>query len=54
MAVVIERVSDKGKVITATWKDKVFGRIIWDATNGFYVSFDEEVDVLYISMGMDD
>lgn len=51
MAVVIERVSDRGKVITATWKDKVPSQKIWDATNGFYIDFDEESDVLYISMG---
>jgi Protein of unknown function (DUF2283) len=51
MAVIVERVSNEGEIITATWKDKVFGPIIWDATNGFYIDFDEDVDVLYISTG---
>jgi hypothetical protein len=51
MTVVIERVESKGKVITATWKDKVRGMIIWDSTNGLYANFDDESDVLYISRG---
>lgn len=51
LAVVVERNSGRGEIITSTWKDKVKGRILWESTNGFYADFDEGADILYVSKG---
>lgn len=52
MAVMIERTSDGGKIITASWKDKIQGSVIWESTSGIYASHDEDSDILYVSRGV--
>lgn len=51
MAVVVERVRESGKVVTATWKGRVSGSVIWDSTNNLYTNFDRDADILYVSRG---
>jgi hypothetical protein len=51
MTIVVERVQTSGKIITATWKDRVSGSVIWDSTNNLYTDFDSDADVLYVSRG---
>jgi hypothetical protein len=49
--VIVEREKEAGKIITASWKDKVNKPIIWDSDNELYSNFDSDSDVLYVSRG---
>lgn len=59
MGIVIERIdatiegTPKGKVITATWRDNTETnyRVLWTATSNLYTDFDNESNILYISIG---
>jgi hypothetical protein len=57
IAVIVERpdsakeASLQGKIITATWKDDIRGKMVWESNNGLYSSFDDQADILYISRG---
>lgn len=52
MKVVIERVGEHGKIITATWSSATHTEeLIWDSSGTLYTNYDEQNDVLYISKG---
>jgi hypothetical protein len=52
MKVIIERVGDRGKIITATWSSVAHSEeLIWDASGALYTNYDREHDVFYISKG---
>lgn len=49
--VIVEREKEAGKIITASWKDKVNRPVIWDSDIELYSNFDPESDILYVSRG---
>jgi hypothetical protein len=51
MKVVIERVGDEGKIITATWSSGGGGQLVWDSSGTLYSNYDEPHDVFYLSRG---
>lgn len=52
MKVVVERVGEQGKVITATWSSPSHTEeLIWDSSGALYTNYDAQNDVLYISKG---
>lgn len=52
MKVIVERVGDEGKVITATWGGISYsGQLVWDASGALYTNYDDQHDVFYISKG---
>lgn len=52
MKVIIERVGEEGKIITATWSGGTGSeQLIWDASGAIYTNYDDKHDVFYISKG---
>lgn len=52
MKVVIERVGEEGKIITATWSGgSVSEQLVWDASGALYTNYDTQHDVFYVSKG---
>jgi uncharacterized protein YuzE len=51
MNVIIELDTDSGRVVTATFKKKINGAVVWDQKSGLYASYDGASDVLYFSCG---
>ena len=53
MKVIVERVDDKGKIITATWGSKnSTEELVWEFSGALYSNYDKMHDVLYISKGI--
>jgi hypothetical protein len=51
MKVVVERVSERGKVIAALWSRSPREVLVWESSANIYSNYDPDGDVLYVSKG---